>query len=298
MRLKREPFHKNSSKLKKGKFFNKSDLVSICYHDIFNYPLTFKDLKRWSAGKVSTKKYGKIAINISELNDYMFISGRKKIVQRRLINEKYSSSKMKLVRKYGHIIGRHPFVKMVALTGALAMNSSSKNSDIDLLIVTRENTLWLTRGMVWLLLKVLTIPVRKPQDKVEKDRLCLNIWLDETSLVWQKNERNIYTAHEILQTTPIVNKDNSYEKFISENKWVGEYWLYKTIKPIKIVNHSSLIQKTTSLVLKLLNSFVFSFQKAYMSARVTRETVSSKRALFHPNDMSTYVLERLKIYTH
>ena len=89
-----------------------------------------------------------------------------------------------------------------------------KNSDIDLLIITRKNMLWTTRALVYGVLKVMGYQLRKPEQKSEKDKLCLNMWLDETSLVWDRKDRNIYTGHEIAQIVPLINKKNIYEKFL------------------------------------------------------------------------------------
>ena len=70
-----------------------------------------------------------------------------------------------------------------------ALNNAKKNSDIDLLIITSKNTLWTTRIISFALLKFAGFKLRRAGDKNEKDKLCLNMWLDESDLVLKK--RNI-----------------------------------------------------------------------------------------------------------
>jgi len=43
-------------------------------------------------------------------------------------------------------IGGIPWVKMVAITGSLAAYNPEKDSDIDMMIITKQNRVWITRG--------------------------------------------------------------------------------------------------------------------------------------------------------
>jgi hypothetical protein len=177
---------------------------------------------------------------------------------------------------------------MVAVTGSLAMENATDKSDIDLMIVTKSGTLWTTRLLSYFLLKLLNFKVRKPFDKNEKDKLCLNVWLDESSLAWMK--RNIYTAHEIAQIVPLVNKDKTYEKLLSKNNWILSYWPDSVkIKKIKYAKSTS-----PSWPFRFLEKTLYGIQRLYMKGKITSEVVSSDRALFHPQDWSKVVLDRLK----
>jgi hypothetical protein len=109
-----------------------------------------------------------------------------------------------------------PWVKLVALTGARAMNNASLADDIDLMIITAENRLWLTR----LLLVILLFPWLRRGQKISR-RLCLNLWLDESAL--SLKQQNLYTAHEICQLKPLYNRDQTYQKFINANLWVKTF---------------------------------------------------------------------------
>jgi len=48
-----------------------------------------------------------------------------------------------------------PGLRMVGIGNSVSMNSASKNSDIDLFIVTDKNRMWLVRILVTLIFQVL-----------------------------------------------------------------------------------------------------------------------------------------------
>lgn len=268
-----------------------SEKYSILYHSLFKYPLNKKDLKRWSCSHINEKKIKEL--NITEKNGFFFIKGKSKDVTTRLLNEKYSIKKRKIAERASKVMSFLPTVLFVGITGSLAMNNASKNSDIDLLIVTKKDSLWLTRPVVYLLLFINKFLIRKPNTKDEKDKLCLNMWLDETNLVWDKKERNIFTAHEMAQIVPLINKHKTYEKLMILNIWVRGFWPNAVKKQVSNKkNDEKLKQK---LFLKFANIFFMYIQKVYMKNKQTNEYVSIGKALFHPVNNSTYILNSLKI---
>ena len=169
-------------KFKYKENFSSSELTSaekfaVYYHNIFEYPLSFSELVKW------TPKYDKpINVKVESKNDYYFISGREGLVYKRLIRQRYSNKKMDLAKKASKVISIVPSVKMIGITGSLAMNNASENSDIDLLVIAKRGTLWQTRLLVYILLKLLNYPIRIPGNVKEKDKLCLNMWMDESDL--------------------------------------------------------------------------------------------------------------------
>jgi hypothetical protein len=140
-----------------------------------------------------------------------------------------------------------------------------------------------------LLLDILRIPRRKYGDRNQKDKFCLNIWLDENNLIWRK--RNIFTAHEIAQIKLLVNKEETYEKFISKNEWVADYWP----NAVKIQSYSRQTNTRPSL-LTFFEPLTRNFQLWYMKDKITREVITPTRALFHPVDWGDIVASKLKLF--
>ncbi len=184
---------------------------------------------------------------------------------------------------------------MIAITGALAMNNASEDSDIDFLMITKKGSLWTTRFLAIVLLKVFGIPRRKYGDKRTRDRLCLNIWLDESDLAWSKNGRDIFASHEISQIIPLVNKDQAYEGFLSKNTWIADYWPNATsVKAGKEKERNKIGKR--GFVMRLVESLARKAQYWYMKDKITRETITSTRALFHPVDWASLISSKLELY--
>lgn len=246
-----------------------SDSIAVRYHKIFDYKLTKEEAFKWQYKKQKTE-----------------VGGLKN--KSRLLREKYSKKKLSIAKKAADLISKVPTVLFVGITGSLAMMNADKNSDIDLLIITRKNTLWTTRALVYGLLRVMGYQLRKPEQKNEKDKLCLNMWLDETSLVWDKKDRNIYTAHEIAQIVPLINKQNTYEIFLQKNKWILNYWPNAVeIKKIEY-DSQSMMHKAN-----IFERIMFFIQYQYMKHKVTTEIVTPNKAIFHKNDWGNFVMSKL-----
>lgn len=269
--------------------------ASVYYHSIFDFPLTFSELTKWS---VSDKMSAGISnnIQISTKNRYFYLDTDSDIVYKRELRKRISAQKFKIARYSAKIIGILPSVKMVGITGSLAMENAVEDSDIDIIIFTKKGTLWTTRAFVYLFICLFKIKLRRPRNKNQRDALCLNMWLDESDLIWRKDNRNLYTAHEIAQIVPLVNKDGTHEKFLYKNKWILNYWP-NAVEKKYIVYSKSYIGKDQYTTYNILNTWLenicFRIQYKYMESKITREQVSRTRALFHPQDWGQIVLNRL-----
>lgn len=270
--------NKQGIKLTSGQKF------SVIYHNIFDFPLTKEELTKWTASSnlISNIKYP----NIDSKDGYYFLKGREELTVKRLARGKITKRKMEIAQKAARVLESIPTIRLIGVTGALAMKNTLENSDIDLLIVTSRSSLWITRLVSYILLGLLGFKIRKPGDGKQKDRLCLNMWLDETSLVWPKKLRSIYTAHEYGQLLILVNKNNIYEYMLYKNNWVIDFW--PNVANIYCVNYK--LQSTTA-VMSFLNQFAYRIEKLYMQGKITNEVVTPTRAIFHPVDWS----ERMRL---
>ena len=262
-----------------------SNSTSIKYHEIFDYKLTKEELLKWQYKKEKPSIKGVTSI-------------KSKV---RVEREKYSKPKLEIAKKAAKLISKIPTVKFVGITGSLAMMNSNRESDIDLMIITKMNTLWISRLSILLILLILRIPFRRSGVRDEKNKLCLNMWLDEADLIWNKKDRNIYTAHEIAQIVPLYNKDNTYEKFLHLNRWILEFWPNSVeirnpkseIRNKPVNSKFKILNIVSSFVLGASNFIAFWMQYIYMKPKITREVVTPTRAIFHPNDWGKVVIRKL-----
>jgi D-beta-D-heptose 7-phosphate kinase/D-beta-D-heptose 1-phosphate adenosyltransferase len=270
------------------------EISSLIYHDIFDYPLTPLELIKWTAG--SEIKFKNLEnIKISTKNGFLFLNGKEGSTLKRLMRKRISKRKLEKAKKAAKVLSFLPTIKMIAVTGALAMDNANEDSDIDFLTVTRKGGLWTTRLFAMGLLKVFRIPRRKYGDKSTKDKLCLNIWLDESDLTWNKKNRNIFTSHEISQIIPLVNKNQTYERFLSKNTWIADFWPNATsAKAGKEKKRAKIGEKR--FVMRFIEPLARKVQYWYMKDKITRETITSTRALFHPVDWASFISLKLELY--
>jgi len=263
--------------LQDNKFLDKSEIASVIYHNIFDYPLTSGELKKWKVGKTG----------LLEFKNNILLRKTKGDFSKRKLRGEVSEIKIQIAQKASILLSKIPTVEGVFLTGALAMKNADNNSDIDLMIITKVNTLWITRLISYLVIWLLGYKIRKPNDRNQKDKLCLNIWLDESALSWSKNDRNIYSAHEIAQIKPILDKDYIHQRFLQKNVWILDYWP-NAVHIERIVNKQSLQTPP-----KLIERLAFKIQHLYMKSKITSEKITLHKAIFHPRDWGGVVIKRL-----
>jgi len=295
----------------------KAILKTLAYADVFDYPLLKKEIWRFlikerKEGELKTEEEGKgFSWELKELikkslckekKGFYFLPGREKIINLRKRRQKYSEKKIKIAEKIALILRKIPWVKMVGVTGALAMKNAEKKDDIDLLIIAVKNRLWLTRFFTVLLVEFFS-KRRRPEEKEIKDKICLNMFLDEDHLSLPENERDLFSAHEVCQMEPIWEKDNCYQKFLKDNFWVQEF--LPNAKPKKMVKKRTDKRKEDFFLIFLSFFFCFFnfsffekiarwFQLWYMRHRKTKEITETGRILFHPKDSRLWILENYK----
>src|SRR2546426_5332158 len=112
---------------------------------------------------------------------------------------------------YGRLIAGLPFVRMVAITGSLAWHNVDAEADIDYLIVTAPDRLWVCR---WLIVAL----GRAAQ--LDGVKLCINYLISTRALGFA--HRNLYTAYEVARMTPIAGL-GMYRRLRRANPWVEAY---------------------------------------------------------------------------
>lgn len=203
-------------------------LKTLAYADIFDYPITAPEIWRCL---IIDKRVGfeEIKHELERPNklfktngEYFFLKNRQEIVKTREKREKWSREKLKIARRVAGWLRLIPTIKMVGITGALAMKNSDEADDIDFLIATAKNRLWLTRLLSTILVE-LVAKRRHPGDENFCDKICLNMFLDEDHLEVPKKEQDLFSAHEVCQLKLIWGKNGIYKKFISQNRWSKKY---------------------------------------------------------------------------
>lgn len=208
----------------------------------------------------------------------------KEISKLRWKNKKNKWEKIKIIKaeklasliknKFGEIL-------FLGISGSVAAAHPKKNDDIDILIITKANTLWKNRFFLrWWIYKN-KIPHRKFNQTESKDQFCFNLWLDENNLLIPKNRQNLNNAIDLLLLKPLINKKNTYEKFIVINGWANKFVAtpYNRLSARQIVSSSDKIEN--NFLDKMINYLYFWPQYWYMKPKIFKEKVGLYQAFFH-----------------
>ncbi len=190
-------------------------LYTVTYADVFDYPLTATEIHRYLVGMPASLAVVQATLRngwLARREDYFTLPGREAIVETRLRRAEVAARMWPWAVRYGRAMAKLPFVRMVAVTGALAMDNAEPETDMDYLIVTEPGRLWLCRAMVIAL-------VVKPAAR-RGDVLCPNYLLSERTLVIL--ERDLFTAHELTQMVPMAGL-TVYHRMRQANRWTTRF---------------------------------------------------------------------------
>lgn len=192
---------------------------TVSYVDIFDYPLTLSEVHRYLIGvPAPLGTVQKILSNgrliphhLSREQEFFTLPGREEVAAIRRERAAAANELWPWAIHYGQRIGALPFVKMVAVTGSLAVDNPYGDVDIDYFIVTENDRLWLCRAMVILLVK---LAARRGI------ALCPNYFVSERSLAFK--QQNLYIAREIAQMVPLTGLD-VYQQLRQLNGWTTNF---------------------------------------------------------------------------
>jgi hypothetical protein len=191
---------------------------AVAYADVFDYPLTADEVHRYLIGAAANRatvrnilSNGRLVPEVlSRSGRYFTLAGREAAIETRRARAAPAAEFWHKAVRYGRLIGSLPFVRMVAVTGALAMDNLA-DDDIDYLVVTEPGRLWLCRALVVGVVR--TAALRGTE-------LCPNYFLSEQAL--ELEERNLFTAHEVAQMVPLAGMA-TYQRLRNLNRWTDTY---------------------------------------------------------------------------
>src|SRR3989344_4740427 len=203
-------------------------LKTLSYYDIFNFPLKAWEIHKWLVGQQASLRQVEKSLRflihkakIKKQKDYYLI-GKTGLIRERVKKEKILKKHLQTAKNISLLFKLIPWIKLIGVSGSLAMMGSSRKDDIDLFIVTSENRIWISR-LFLIFLTSLTGLRRKRREKILQayGKICINLILEENNLAQTKG--NIYLAHEVLQMKVLWQRDEVYSKFLHANDWAFKY---------------------------------------------------------------------------
>ncbi len=300
----------------------KSILATLAYYDVLGRPMTgwevFKYLiiKNLETDKDLTLSHILTALEnspelaklISQKNGFYFLIGRQKTVKQRIERQKIADQKWKKTKRMVKLLQLIPFIRLVVVSGSLAMDNTKKESDIDLLIVTRAGRIWTCRGLTTLFIHCLG---QQRHGSLTKDRFCLNHYLTDKFL--KIPSASLYNAQTYAHLVPMWESKESdvpeYKQFQRANQWINNYLVFypqsqqgylRQIKPNQSFAFSRKLREfilngrigdTLEFILRKIQAKRISKDPlTYQSAG--RVVFNDQQLEFHPNSPEKGILER------
>lgn len=234
----------------------KSILSTIAYYDTLNHPLTSFEVFKYLVNPLhiasfylgvaplkdfEVDKFSKISLVnirknlnsremkkfIDEKNGFYFLKNRAEVIRTRIDRQKIADQKWKKAKKIIRWLQIVPYLRMVAVSGSLALNNTQEESDIDVLVIVRAGRIWLARFFVTVFLQLIG---KRRHKKFTKDRICLNHYITNKSL--EIKFRSLYNAQTYAHMIPVLEVENGiYNKFQRANKWIKHYLVFWPASP-------------------------------------------------------------------
>ena len=190
-------------------------LSTLAYADIFDQPLTLDEIQRYFPFAASSADLcsliGQSGPEVERAGPYFVLPGRSATLETRARRSAASRRMWRRARPVMHFLAALPFIRMLALTGSLAIQSAEPADDLDLFVVTAQGRLWIGRALILLVARIV-----RPLGI----RLCPNYLVSERALGLP--DRSLYTARELVQMVPLSGFA-IYDRMRGLNAWSGDY---------------------------------------------------------------------------
>lgn len=220
-----------------------SILATLNYYDILDYPLTSWEVYKFliiPKNKLLTAKYidilneldnnEELRKQISVKCGFYFLKNRDILCSVRGKRTKLAEKRWRKARLILKIAASIPFLRGIFLSGSFTINNIRENSDIDLLLVTKEGRIWTTRFLISSFLSVLG--QRRHGEKIE-GRFCLNHYITKNFLAM--DICSLYNAQTYASLIPVgchpeqspchpgLDPGSHSRSIYQNNKWIDNF---------------------------------------------------------------------------
>jgi hypothetical protein len=174
-------------------------------------------------------------------------------------------------------------VRAIAVTGSVAYGDVKEGDDLDFLIICRRGTVYTTRW--WCYFWAIVMGKLRREGR-EKDKWCLNMFLDEGALVLPESKRTCFSAGQLGRLRKVVDEGGLIEKMRQKNLfWTKDFQ----------INAGKVRQLPMEIEVKLRGkkyrrkgkggireTLLRESQIWLMKKKITREVINEKQIFFHP----------------
>jgi len=321
----------------------------LYYFSFFNYSPTFEEIYTFLKKKCSKRHLARILEKMEKKGDNIRRMTNNKLQitnQTQIINDKNKKTvgglitearytlgeysikitdqslkikntiqKIKKVKNYIKLLSFFPQIKLVGLSGTVAMMNTEESDDIDLFIISARNRLFTGRFISVMLANLFGIKRKRDEAKTifslsrgpaegevrlscdkncvaeshnNKDKVCLNLFFDEKNMMVPKRKQTEYVAHEVLQMKPLIAKNDIYQRFLAANRWV--FRIFPNAQQItnfkfQISNQFSNFKfQISNFVGDRVEQLLKKLQLYFINRHRTTEIITPSQLWFHPED--------------
>jgi len=211
----------------------KALIKTLVYYDCLDYPLRFDELKLFlffDSNLIFNED--KLILELDKLKKTNLISYKDgfyflrireddNLVELRKQSHKIVKNKIRKTIKIAERLVIIPFIRLIFISGSLALENIKKDGDLDLLVIAKFGRIWTVRFLMVLLTSLLGVR-RKKNSKNVSNKICLNHFITDRSLFIPL--KSIYTAQLYAHLKPLLISDiKLLDKFIEDNYWIGKY---------------------------------------------------------------------------
>jgi hypothetical protein len=266
---------------------------TLAYFDVFSYPLSSEQVKVFlPRNSVTLSQLEESLVGLTQSGvlsreaGYYFLSDRSSsVVSARIQNERRALRMIKRARWISRFLKQVPFVRGIFITGSLSKNVAAPSSDVDFMIVTAPNRLWICKMILTGIRRLLLFNSIK--------YCCFNLFVTENGFFF--SDQNVFNAIEIA-TTQVLWNDAVYRKFQSVNSWIRHFlpnWKSNHSSSSVPPAPSSFVQKLLEGALNLLpldriDASLMHVARKYWKRRNIHLDEKKFNSLFHcTRDIST-----------
>jgi hypothetical protein len=202
-------------------------LRTLAYFDLSDFPLTKEEVFVYLVefDKASIEDTIQTLARLVEQGragvrfGYYFLAGHEASVEKRRVRVVWSDAKLYRAKKIVRYLAWIPFLKSVLVCNSVGRETATKESDIDVVIITEKKRLWIVRLIAN---SILRLTGSRTYGDHEADRLCLSYFIDTDNLdlaPFRALPEDIHGAYFIHQMVPVYDPDNWYEKLLRANRW-------------------------------------------------------------------------------
>ena len=262
------------------------DIVrTLAYFDVFMYPLTkeqvYAYLPRNSVTVLQVEKDLVKLVHDGYLKEnagyYFFADRSATVAQKRRDDECRAETMRKRAFWISLFLKQIPYVRAIFITGSLSKNVASPSSDVDFMIVTAPNRLWIS--------KMILTGIRRIFFFNSIKYFCFNLFVTEKGFSFP--ERNVFNAIEVA-TTQVIWNETAHEAFCSANLWTHKFlpnW-HKNSEGFRILHiKASMLQSISESILNILplaslDAFLLKTARTYWRRRHSHLDENKFNALF------------------